>query len=96
MKKVESKTEEVPEVQDLSMESVMELQPDANGQIKLTQEEMEAMMAEQAQKNPYTHVINFDNVIDCEDIVAVLKSLQISIDPAQWGQDSKYIKLKGE
>ena len=84
-------------VQDLSMESIMELQPDENGQIKLTQEQMEEMMAmQEEQPNPYTHELNFENIKTLEDVIEVLQSFQISIDPAQWEQDSKYIKPKNK
>jgi len=44
--------------------------------------------------NPFTHELNFDNINDINDVVEVLKSLKISIDPNQWEQSSKYIKLK--
>jgi hypothetical protein len=79
---------------DLSPEGIMNLEPDENGQVKLTQEQMEEMMALQQPPNPYTHELNFDGIKTLEDVIEVLKSFQISIDPAQWDQDSKYIKLK--
>jgi hypothetical protein len=96
MKAVKEEKEVIPEDQDLSMETVMELQPDENGEIKLTQEQMEAMMAEQTQTNPYTHELNFDGIKSLEDVIEVLKSFKISIDPNQWEQNSKYIKNKND
>lgn len=43
-------------------------------------------------ESSYTHEINFEEVKTVEDVVAILKSLQVSVDPEQWEQDKKYIK----
>ena len=82
---------------DLSPEGILNLQPDENGQITLTQEQMEKMMSlREEHTNPYTHELNFENIKSLEDVIEVLRSFKISIDPAQWEQDSKYIKPKNK
>lgn len=81
--------------QNLSMNNILNLTPDEDGRIELTQEQMAEMFG-MPQQNPYTHELDFSNIKTTEDVIEVLKSLKISVDPAQWEQDSKYIKLKGE
>ena len=80
--------------------------PDEDGNVSFTEEQLAEMFAmaslpEQPgevlpQRNPYTHELNFDNIKTVEDVIEVLKSLQINIDPTQWEQAGKYIKPKGE
>ena len=54
--------------------------------------DMESVIHQQV--NPYTHELNFDNITNIADVIEVLKNLQISINPAEWGYDNKYIKHK--
>ena len=94
---------------DLSMDGIINakesdlhvtVEPDENGNVNFSEEQLAEMftMAEpqQPQINPYTHELNFDAIKSLQDVIEVLRSLKVSIDPEQWEQDQKYIKLKGE
>jgi hypothetical protein len=76
------------------------VEPDEEGNVNFSEEQLAEMfqMAEQREqmKNPYTHQLNFDNIKTLEDVIAILHSFDINIDPRQWSQDEKYIKPKGE
>lgn len=100
------------EEMDLSMDGIIKmtpeqlesdlhitLTPDENGNVEFTQEQLAEMFQladKPKKKNPYTHELNFDNINTLQDVIEVLKSLKVNIDPTQWEQDSKYIKPKGE